>query len=88
MSLKSRKEAIKNREIKLYQIPEEEKRKISNIIKSELEEEDRIAFAYLFGSFIENAYFRDIDIAVFVENFKESDWYYYEITLLDKVEKK
>lgn len=88
MSLKSRKEPIKNGEIKLYHIPEEEKRRISDIIKAELEQEDRIAFAYLFGSFIENAPFRDIDIAVFVENFKESDWQYYEITLPDKIEKK
>ncbi|GAB5047321.1 type VII toxin-antitoxin system MntA family adenylyltransferase antitoxin [Thermodesulfovibrio sp. TK110] len=88
MSLKNRKEAIKNGEITLYQIPEEEKRKISEIIKTELEQEDRIAFAYLFGSFIENAPFRDIDIAVFIENFEESEWQYYEIALPDKIEKK
>ncbi|MGC9046159.1 MAG: nucleotidyltransferase domain-containing protein [Thermodesulfovibrio aggregans] len=87
MNLKSRREPIRE-EIKLYTLCQDAKVKIVDLIKAELEKEETIAFAYLFGSFVEDAPFRDIDIAVYVENFKESNWQYYEIALPDKIEKK
>ncbi|MGC8937582.1 MAG: nucleotidyltransferase domain-containing protein, partial [Thermodesulfovibrio sp.] len=77
MNLKSRREPIRE-EIKLYTLCQDAKVKIVDLIKAELEKEETIAFAYLFGSFVEDAPFRDIDIAVYVENFKESNWQYYE----------
>lgn len=44
------------------------KEKIINLIKNLLKKDERIVFAYLYGSFITDENFRDIDIGVYVYN--------------------
>ena len=68
---------------KTYTATAEEKEETISHIKSFLEKYDEIVFAYIFGSFVdpEMPFFRDIDIGVYIKDYKESDWYKYEIDL-------
>jgi len=52
---------------RINNILQEEKERIREVLGRLLEEEGRIIFAYLHGSFAEGRSFRDIDIAVYVE---------------------
>ncbi len=52
---------------KLRNLPYEQREKIQEVLSQGLEMEENIIFAYLHGSFAEGRPFRDIDIAVFVE---------------------
>ncbi|MDT7858464.1 MAG: nucleotidyltransferase domain-containing protein [Candidatus Aenigmarchaeota archaeon] len=44
-----------------------EKEEIIRKIAEVLEKEKKVAFAYLFGSFLSNKYSKDIDLAVYVK---------------------
>ncbi|MGB9628899.1 MAG: nucleotidyltransferase domain-containing protein [Thermodesulfobacteriota bacterium] len=44
------------------------KEKIINMIKDVLKQDGRIIFAYVFGSFIKEESFRDIDIGIYINN--------------------
>lgn len=57
--------------------------KIENVIKSH----EEIIFAYIFGSFIENETFNDIDLAIYIdENNISTKEIFYEIELSNQVE--
>ncbi|WP_456471984.1 type VII toxin-antitoxin system MntA family adenylyltransferase antitoxin [Methanocaldococcus sp.] len=62
------------------------KEEIKKRIKKILAEKDEIIFAYLHGSFNE-IYFRDIDIAVYVDENKVEDFLDYELKLSTEIEK-
>jgi predicted nucleotidyltransferase len=49
-----------------------EKEKILNLIKEVFRQEERVVFAYAYGSFTQNKSFRDIDIGIYVKNIGES----------------
>jgi predicted nucleotidyltransferase len=55
---------------KLRDLATEERKKIEEVLSNCLEKEETILFAYIHGSFAEGRPFRDIDIAVFVEESK------------------
>jgi predicted nucleotidyltransferase len=55
---------------KLRDLAEEERKKIEEVLSNCLEKEKTFLFAYLHGSFAEGRPFRDIDIAVFIEESK------------------
>ncbi len=69
--------------IKTHSLTQDEKKKIISVIKSFLENNDKIIFAYVFGSFVDSEipFFRDIDIGIYVKDYRDSDWYRYEIEL-------
>jgi predicted nucleotidyltransferase len=55
---------------KLRDLATEERKKIEEVLSNCVEKEETILFAYIHGSFAEGRPFRDIDIAVFVEESK------------------
>ena len=58
-------------------------KKIENFIKSQ----EGIIFAYIFGSFIEDETFNDVDIAIYVnKNIIPADKIFYEIELSNQLE--
>lgn len=73
----------------VYKITINNKKEITNNIKYSLEKYPEIIFAYIFGSFVEPEmpFFRDIDIGVYIKDYKESDWHRYEIELPRQLEK-
>lgn len=54
----------------LINLVEEDRKRTEEVLSQSLEKEESILFAYLHGSFVEGRPFRDIDIAVFVEESK------------------
>lgn len=73
---------------KRYSITQNEKQEIGLLIKAELEKHNEIAFAYLYGSFSdpEMESFRDIDIGIYLKDYKDS-WSRYEIELTAELER-
>ncbi len=53
---------------RLFRVTKELKEKVINILKKELEKEDRISLAIVFGGFLEAEYTRDIDVAVYLRD--------------------
>lgn len=49
-----------------------EKEKIFDLIKLVLAKDDRLAFAYAYGSFVIEESFRDVDIGIYVKNREEN----------------
>ena len=49
-----------------------EKEKVFNLITNILNQDQRVVFAYAYGSFIREKSFRDIDIGIYVRNPEES----------------
>ncbi len=63
-----------------------DKEEIKEKIRKVLTEKDEVIFAYLHGSFDE-IYFRDVDIAVYVDESKVEDFLDYELSLSVEIEK-
>ena len=61
------------------------KKEIKKKIKKILAEKDEVIFAYLHGSFNET-YFRDVDIAVYVDEDKVGDFLDYELRISTEIE--
>ena len=63
------------------------KDKIIKKIKNLVQNQDEIIFAYIFGSFIEEENFHDIDIAIYLnENKTSAKSTFYEIELSNQIE--
>ena len=63
------------------------KDKIIKKIKNLVQNQDEIIFAYIFGSFIEEENFHDIDVAIYInENKTSSKSTFYEIELSNQIE--
>lgn len=62
-------------DLKTYAITEGEKKDIISAVAPFLKRDERIIFAYIFGSFVdpEMPFFRDIDIGVYVSDYSEGD---------------
>lgn len=71
-----------------YKLSQEEKEKVKNNLVRLLSKNDEIIFAYLHGSFIDAYWFRDIDIAVYLDEKKVNKRALdYELSLSVELEK-
>ena len=71
---------------KFYEVKPEKKKKIINKLKKILEERREILLAVIYGSFLQNYPFRDIDIALYVN--QEEDLLNYKFTLEKELSEK
>lgn len=69
---------------KYRKLTAEEKERLLNSLRKELEGVDGIVFAYVHGGFIEMEVFRDVDVAVWIKN--PQDAFHYEVDLSAKIE--
>ena len=53
---------------RLRDLSTEERKRVKEVLSRFLEKKEEVLFAYLHGSFVEERPFRDIDIAVFLED--------------------
>ena len=69
-------------------LSQNEKTKIIQDLSNFPNEREEILFSYLHGSFIENSYFRDVDISIFIEEnqISKNDILEYELSLLLKIQ--
>ncbi len=51
---------------RLHNLSEEQRKRIEECLASEVERDDEVVFAYLYGSFVESQPFHDIDVAVYL----------------------
>lgn len=61
-----------------------------NSIKTySLTQDEKIIFAYVYGSFVdqEMPFFKDIEVGIYIKNYKEEDWQKYELTLPYEIER-
>lgn len=65
-----------------------EKVQIVDAIRHTLEAKKEILFAYIFGSFVDRETYRDIDVALYLENPKGVDTLRFELALEEELEKK
>jgi predicted nucleotidyltransferase len=56
----------------MHQLSETDKKEIKEKIKDILEKKSEISFAFTHGSFVKEGHFRDIDIAIFLDQIPES----------------
>lgn len=57
-------------EVKSFTLTNGEKKRLMEVLKNELSREDGIVLAFLYGSFLEERAFRDIDIGIFIKEGK------------------
>ncbi len=74
--------------IRRYFLSKKEKQKIEIILRGILEKRKEIIFAYIFGSFLDNLSFRDIDIGVYIKNIVKKEAFNYELRLGYEIESK
>ena len=70
----------------LHEPGREERRRITETVKEVLRQDRNIVFAFLYGSFIDSAAFRDIDVGVFVRNVAASSFVDRQLTLSRQIE--
>jgi len=63
------------------------KKEIIQIIRKKLSQKKEIIFAYIYGSFVEGASFRDIDVAIYVNPLMIKDFLDYSIKLSFELER-
>ena len=57
---------------RIYKFSREERRKIRKNLEEILRGEEEVEFAYLYGSFIEDLPFHDLDVGVYLEGLKKT----------------
>lgn len=88
MSPKKLREDTKDDKFKVFSLSQSEKEALLEQIRRELLEDKNILFAYVYGSLIDEPFFRDIDIAVYLKDYNENSWKDYELNLAIELEKK
>jgi len=73
--------------LRAYEAEDKERYRIIDTIKSVLLGEQKIVFAFLYGSFCSEPFFRDIDVAVLVRDLDSSAYLDYEDKISQRVEK-
>jgi len=75
--------------MKVHQLGNIEKEEIKNSLNFSLKEREEIIFAYLYGSFLSARWFRDVDVAVFLDEkrVERKDVLDYEISLALELER-
>jgi len=74
--------------MRVKRLSQKDKTEIIQDLSNFLNEREEILFSYLHGSFIENSYFRDIDIAIFLKEnqIPKNDILKYELSLPLKIQ--
>jgi len=72
---------------KLHKISKRERGKIKNKIKKILKKEKDVLFAYIFGGFVRDDSFHDIDIAVYIMPSSQKDLLKRIFEIADKIER-
>ena len=74
--------------MKVKRLPKKKKLEIINELSNLLKGKGEVLFSYLHGSFIENSYFRDIDIAIFLKEnqISKNDILEYELVLSSELQ--
>ena len=67
--------------VRAYFFSKAEKNKLIALLRSLLDNQDAIQFAYLYGSFLEDLPCHDIDIGIYVQGSKETDMAFYALKL-------
>ncbi|MEW6419184.1 MAG: nucleotidyltransferase domain-containing protein [Nitrospirota bacterium] len=82
-------QGYKMNSFKTYSLLTDEKQKITHLVKAELKKHNEIVFAYIYGSFVdpEMPFFRDIDIGIYLKDYKDTEQLKYEIELSLELEK-
>ncbi len=73
---------------RLHKVSKKEREKIKNKIKELLEKEEDVLFAYLFGGFVRDDSFHDIDIAVYIIPSPEKDLLKRTFEIANRIERK
>ena len=73
--------------IKCHTLDGEQRRDLTKMITKAVSQDERVLFAFLYGSFLDGAFFRDIDLGVFVKGVGSTDFWDYECGLSQKIEK-
>lgn len=73
---------------KLIKLNEDKKHEIENNIKELLLKDENIIFAYIYGSFVNEDLFRDIDIGIYLKDIKEEKVFDYEFEISYEISEK
>lgn len=73
---------------KLIKLNEDKKHKIENNIKEILLKDENIIFAYIYGSFVNEDLFRDIDIGIYLKDIEEKKVFDYEFEISYEISEK
>lgn len=73
-------------EVKVFSLSNREKERIIGFLRDELSKDKRIVFAFLYGSFLDEEFFRDIDVGVCIKD-TDSLSPLYEFQLGDELNK-
>ena len=76
---------MKNGKIIHYKLGSEERERLVERLTGNLINKDGIVFAYIYGSFLDSRSFRDIDIAIFVDEREVKDFYLFEIDIAERL---
>jgi len=70
-----------------YTLPKEEREKIVKKIRRQLSQRKEIIFAFLYGSFLEDPCFRDIDIGIYLDEkkVKRANFFKYQLRLSGEI---
>ena len=69
-----------------HTLGEERRRDLAKMITTVVRQDKRALFAFLYGSFLDGAFFRDIDLGVFVKDVGPTGFWDYECRLSQKIE--
>ena len=72
--------------IKAFTMTRSEKAMVVDVVKSVLSREDNVLMAFLYGSFLEDRPFRDVDIGIVLREGSDVD-HFYEFELADRLER-
>lgn len=72
---------------KSHSLGEVQRRDLTKTITTVVKQDGMVSFAFLYGSFLDGAFFRDIDLGVFVQDTVTVDSWEYECMLSQKIEK-
>ena len=67
---------------KCHTLGEEQRRDLTRIIRKVVRRDEKVLFSFLYGSFPEGAFFRDIDLGVFAKGVGPTDFWDYEFGAL------
>lgn len=69
-------------------IEKEKKEEIIDNIREILQEKEYILFAYIYGSFLGESFFRDIDIGIYLKEFSEENLDKIELSIMKEISEK